>query len=252
MKLTAIVVDDEPIARLRIRRMLDGESGLEVIAECADGEDAVAAIRRENPDLVFLDIQMLEMDGFEVVKKVGAERMPATIFVTAHDQFALRAFDAHALHYLLKPFGKARFGEALARAKQHIAGGLNAQALPRFVAMLSRTEPQNRHFHQLPVSQAGRIVFVATSDIDWIEAAGNYSRLHAAGREYDLRETLTSLCGKLDSLKFVRIHRSTIVNMRSIREIHPWFGGHHLVILNDGTQLRLSRYQTDAARQLGL
>ena len=252
MKLTAIVVDDEPIARLRIRRMLDVESGLEVIAECADGEDAVAAIRRENPDLVFLDIQMPEMDGFEVVKKVGAERMPATIFVTAHDQFALRAFDAHALDYLLKPFGKARFGEALARAKQHIAGGLNAQALTRFVAMLSRTGPPNRHFHQLPVSQAGRIVFVATSDIDWIEAAGNYSRLHAAGREYDLRETLTSLCGKLDSLKFVRIHRSTIVNMRNIREIHPWFGGHHLVILNDGTQLRLSRYQTDAARQLGL
>jgi len=252
MKLRAVIIDDEPIARRRVRRFLDTDPDFEMIGEYGDGEAAVAAICNGRPDLAFLDIQMPEMDGFEVVKQVGLERMPVTIFVTAYDRYALRAFDAHALDYLLKPFGKARFEEALSRAKQHIAGGLNREALSSLVAMLGSAGSQKRYPDQLPVNQHGHIVFVSTAAIDWIEAAGNYARLHAGNRQFEVRETLTSIGSKLDPLKFMRIHRSTIVNVRSIREIHPWFSGHHLVVLNNGRELRMSRYQRDVARLLGV
>jgi two-component system LytT family response regulator len=252
MKLRAVIIDDEPIARRRVRRFLDTDPDFEMIREYGDGEAAVAAICNGRPDLAFLDIQMPEMDGFEVVKQVGLERMPVTIFVTAYDRYALRAFDAHALDYLLKPFGKARFEEALSRAKQHIAGGLNRDALSSLVAMLGSAGSQKRYPDQLPVNQHGHIVFVSTAAIDWIEAAGNYARLHAGNRQFDVRETLTSIGSKLDPLKFMRIHRSTIVNVHSIREIHPWFSGHHLVVLNNGRELRMSRYQRDVARLLGV
>jgi two-component system, LytTR family, response regulator len=250
MKLRAIVVDDEPIARLRIRRMLDADPNVELIAECVDGEGAVAAICRECPELVFLDIQMPEMDGFEVVKRVGVERMPVTVFVTAYDQYALRAFEAHALDYLLKPFGKARFAEALGRAKQHVAGQLNRQALENVLATLGRVA--NRYPGQIPVTQGGRVVFIGTSTIDWIDSNGNYAQLHAGNQQYEIRETLSAIERRLDPIDFVRIHRSTIVNVRSIKEIHPWFRGHHLVILKNGQELRMSRYQQDVARRLGV
>ncbi|HEX3949513.1 MAG TPA: LytTR family DNA-binding domain-containing protein [Steroidobacteraceae bacterium] len=250
MKLRAIVVDDEPIARLRIRRLLDAESNVELIAECADGEAAVVAICREGPELVFLDIQMPEMDGFEVVKQVGVERMPVTIFVTAHDQYALRAFEAHALDYLLKPFGKARFTEALNRAKQHVAGLHNSETIKRVLESLGQAA--NRYPEKIPVTESGRIVFINTSTIDWIDANGNYARLHVGNQQYDIRETLVSIEHRLDPLEFLRIHRSTIVNVRSIKEIHPWFRGHHLVVLNNGQELRMSRYQHEVARRLGV
>jgi two-component system LytT family response regulator len=252
MKLRAAIVDDEPIARRRLRRFLELDPDCEVSAEYGDGQSAIAGIGLERPDLVFLDVQMPEIDGFAVAERVGLERMPVTIFVTAHDDYALRAFDAHALDYLLKPFAKERFNEALARAKQHIAGALNSQALRGALAMIKSPGAAGRYLDQLAVTQQGRIVFLPTSAIDWIEVAGNYSRLHANGRELDLRESLTALCEKLDPLKFIRIHRSTVVNIQRIKEIQPWFGGHHLVILNDGTELRLSRYQKEAAKQLGL
>lgn len=252
MTLRAVIIDDEPIARLRIRRLLDADPEVEVIAECGDGEAAVAAICREQPDLVFLDIQMPEMDGFEVVRQVGIERMPITIFVTAHNRYALRAFEAHALDYLLKPFGKARFAEALSRAKQQVAGHLNRETLKSVVAMLGQVANQNRYPKQLPVTQHGHVAFVNTAVIDWIEADGNYARLHVGSQHYEVRETLTSIEAKLDPLEFVRIHRSTIVNLRSIKEIHPWFHGHHLVVLNNGRELRMSRYQREVARRLGV
>jgi two-component system LytT family response regulator len=250
MKLRAIVVDDELVARLRIRRMLDADPSVELIAECADGEAAVAAIRGERSDLVFLDIQMPEMDGFEVVKQVGVELMPVTIFVTAYDQYALRAFETHALDYLLKPFGKARFAEALGKAKQHVAGQLNRQALESVLATLGQVA--NRYVKQIPVTQGGRVVFVDTARIDWIDSNGNYAQIHAGDQQYEMRETLSAIERKLDPLEFVRIHRSTIVNVRSIKEIHPWFRGHHLVVLKNGRKLRMSRYQQDVARRLGV
>jgi len=252
MKLRTVIMDDEPIALTRLRRFLDTDTDVEVIGECGDGEAAVEMICNERPDLVFLDVQMPEMDGFDVAKRVGLDRMPVTIFVTAYDRYALRAFDVHALDYLLKPFSKTRFGEALGRAKQHVAGGLNREALSRVVAMLGPAASQKHYPDQLPVNHHGHVVFVSTAEIDWIEAAGNCARLHAGSRQFEVRETLTSIANKLDPLIFMRIHRSTIVNARRIKEIHPWFGGHHLVVLNDGRELRMSRYQRDVARRLGV
>lgn len=250
MRLRAIIVDDEPIGRLRIRRLLDNEPDIELVAECGDGKAAVAALCRESPDLVFLDIQMPEISGFEVVKQVGVERMPITIFVTAHDQYALRAFEAHALDYLLKPFGKARFAEALNRARQQVDAQHYREALKQ--ALDSLGQIANRHPEQIPVAQNGRIVFVNTAAIDWIDADGNYAQLHVGNQQYDVRETLASIERKLDPQKFMRIHRSTIVNVHSIKEIHPWFRGHHLVVLKNGRELRMSRYQREIARRLGL
>lgn len=252
MKLRAVVVDDEPVARRSVRRFLDADPEVEVIDECGDGKTAVQVICREQPDLVFLDIQMPEMNGFEVVKQVGLERMPVTIFVTAYDRYALRAFEALALDYLLKPFGKARFAQALGRAKQYVAGGINREALGSVIAALGQAASESRYPRQLPVTQQGHVVFVSTAEIDWIEADGNYARLHVGKQHFETRETLGSLERKLDPLEFVRIHRSTIVNVRSIKEIHPWFHGHHLVVLNSGVELRMSRYQRDVARRLGV
>jgi two-component system LytT family response regulator len=252
MKIRAVVIDDEPPARRRVRQLLNADPDVEVIAECGDGEAAVATICDKRPDLVFLDVQMPEMDGFEVVKRVGVDRMPVTVFVTAYDRYALRAFEAHALDYLLKPFGKARLAEALRRAKQHIAGNLNREALRSVVAMLDRAAGQNNYPARLPVTQQGHVLFVNTAEIDWIEADGNYARLHVGNHPYEVRETLTSIEQKLNPQAFVRIHRSTIVNVSSIKEIHPWFRGHHLVILKSGQELRMSRYKHDAARQLGV
>ena len=190
---------------------------------------------------------MPEINGFDVVKRVGVYHMPVSIFVTAYDRYALRAFEAHALDYLLKPFGKARFLVALGRAKQHIAGKLNREALRNALAMLGEIGNQSHYPEHLPVTQHGHIVLVNTAEIDWIEADGNYARLHIGAHQYEVRETLTGIHGKLNPLDFVRIHRSTIVAVRSIKEIHPWLRGHHLVVLNSGKELRMS-----VARRLGV
>jgi two-component system LytT family response regulator len=236
--IRTLIADDELPARLRLRRLLAQDEDIEVIAECSDGESAVEAIRRVKPDLVLLDVQMPEMDGFEVMDAVGVERMPVTIFVTAHGSYALRAFDVRALDYLVKPFGKARFATALGRAKEQIAGRANRDA--------------ERYPERLPVPHRGRVVFVNTVEIEWVEALGNYSRLHTGYGCFELRGTLASVERKLDPAEFLRIHRSTIVNIRSIKEIHKWFRGHHVVILNCGKELRMSRYQRDVAKRLGV
>lgn len=251
MKIRALVVDDEPLARRSLCRLLDKSPGVDVIGEYGDGESAVEAIGREKPDLVFLDVQMPEMSGFDVIQKIGAEAMPVTIFVTAYDRYALEAFDANAIDYLLKPFRHERFERALARAKERIAGKLNVNELRLALASL---EPNGKRkcLERLPVIQNGRILLVSVSEIDWIGAEGNYAELHSAERKYEIRETLTHLAEKLDPAQFVRIHRSTIVNVHRIKEIQPWFRGHHLVILHSGAQLRMSRYKRDVAKQLGL
>jgi len=251
LRIRTLIVDDEPPAISRVRRFLDRDPDVEVVGACGDGATAVSTIRDLHPDLVLLDVQMPEMDGFEVVSKVGLGRMPVTIFVTAHDRYALRAFEVHALDYLLKPFGKARFTQALSRAKEQLGGKLNRDALRAVVAMLS-TGTAHAPTERLPVAHDGRIIFLDMTEIDWIEASGNYVRLHAGAREYELRETLTCIEQKLNPRDFVRIHRSTIVNVRSIKEIHRWFRGHHLVVLNGGQELRMSRYQREVAKRLGL
>jgi two-component system LytT family response regulator len=243
----ALIVDDEPLARRAVRRLL-GKHAVEIVAECGDGVSAVRLIRNTRPDLVFLDIQMPEMDGFQVVSEVGADAMPVTIFVTAHDRFALRAFDAHAVDYVLKPISRKRFELALSRARQRIAGNPDRAELRRLVDSLAAPAYADR----LAVPDRGRVRLIATADIDWIAAEGNYVLIHAGGREHELRETLVQLAAKLDPAQFLRIHRSTIVNVDRISEIQPWFRGHHRVVLVDGTELRMSRYQRDVAKRLGL
>jgi two-component system LytT family response regulator len=250
VSIRALIVDDESLARRSIQRFLKNDTSIDVIAECDDGDSAVAAIRSGKPDLVFLDVQMPEMDGFEVVRKVGPEQMPAVVFVTAYDRHAVRAFEAGALDYLLKPFSRERFYSALLRAKERIAGRLNTDESRRILAALEQL--QNGYAERLPVLENGRIIFVRTLEIDWIEAEGNYACLHTPKRDHAIRETLASLQRKLNPRDFLRIHRSAIVNVHRIREIQPWFHGYHLVLLENGQQLRMSRYQREVAKRLGL
>ena len=250
MRIRALIVDDEPPARQRLRRLLEGDPDMELIAECDNGEAAVRAITSEQPDLVFLDVQMPELSGLEVVKRVGVESMPVTVFVTAYERYAVSAFEAHALDYLLKPFSRARLLAAVTRAKRQISGSQQREALR---AALATLQAEHRYNDRLPVAQHGRLIFVNVADVDWIESDGNYSRLFLGnGRQYEIRETLISLERKLDPGQFVRIHRSTIVNVRSIKEIHRWFHGHHLVVLACGKELRMSRYQRAALERLGI
>jgi two-component system LytT family response regulator len=252
MTIRAVIVDDEPLARRGLLRFLKNDSEVEVVAECGDGQSAVGAILAKKPDLVFLDVQMPEMDGFKVVRRIGPEKMPLTIFVTAFDHYAIRAFDANAIDYLLKPVGVGRFAKALVRAKERIAEKSSDETAQRMIAALEEIKRHDEYLERLPVSENGRILFVKAKDIDWIEANGNYARLHLGAQTHEIRETLSTLERKLNPRDFLRIHRSTIVNVHLIKEIQPWFHGYHLVLLQNGQELRMSRYQGEIAKRLGL
>jgi len=247
--MRALVVDDEPLARTALLRLLKRDRGITVVGQCDDGEAAVNAVRELRPDLLFLDVQMPEMDGFQVVEAIGVELMPVTIFITAFDRYAIRAFDANAVDYLLKPFGADRLARAVARARDRWQGRQDKDTAQRLFALLD-SRYQTDYAQRLTVASGGRILFVPVADIDWIEAEGNYARLHAGRRVYDVRETLQALMEKLDPREFIRIHRSTIVNARRIREVQPWFQGSHIVLLHSGEELRMSRYQKDAVERL--
>jgi two-component system LytT family response regulator len=239
--IRTLIVDDEPLARQRLRRLLEADLDIAIVGECGDGQQAVTDLRQLRPDLVFLDVQMPVLDGFGVLQALGGTTLPAVIFVTAHDCYALKAFDVHALDYLLKPFDKARFAAALERVKTQIRQG-NAVALNERLQDLLQYAP-GRHPGpgRLMIKSAGRIYFVRIEDIDWIEAAANYVRVHVGKEDHLLREGLTALEKKLDPSRFVRIHRSTIVNLERIRELQPAFHGDYVIILQDGTELALSR-----------
>jgi two-component system LytT family response regulator len=241
MAIRALIVDDEPPGRARLRDLLAAEADVEVVGECADGTEAVTAVRDLRPDLLFLDVQMPGLDGFGVLEALGRECPPAVIFVTAHDRYALRAFDVHALDYLLKPFDRQRFQKALGRARTQLAGAGGPAARERLLALLEEVRPAPKPLERLALKTAGRITFLKADEIDWIEAAGNYVRLHAGGEAHLLRETMSRLEGRLDAARFVRIHRSTIVQLDRIRELQPWFHGDYRVRLRDGTELTLSR-----------
>jgi two-component system, LytTR family, response regulator len=247
--LRALIVDDEALARTALVRLLKRERDVSLIGQCGDGETAVSTIRQAQPDIVFLDVQMPEMDGFQVVEAIGAERMPVTIFVTAFDQYAIRAFDANAVDYLLKPFAPDRLTRALSRARERCLGRQDKEAAQRLFSLLD-SRLQSDYAQRLAVATGGRIMFVPVADIDWIEAEGNYARLHVSRKTFDVRETLQALMEKLDPREFIRIHRSTIVNARRIREVQPWFQGSHIVVLQSGEELRMSRYQRDAVDRL--
>lgn len=252
LNLRVVVVDDEAIARRRITRLLQSESGVTVVAECSDVDTAVETILSEAPDLVFLDIQLPERDGFGVIEAVGADRMPAVIFVTAHDQYAIRAFEVHALDFLLKPFSPERFQESLQRAATRLSrnGSENSRNLAALLDSV-RAE-QNKlerlilgsregYLQRLLVKAHNRMIFVRSSDVTWFEAEGNYVRVHVGRESYVVRDTMNNLETKLDPAQFLRIHRSTIVNIDHVKEMHMWFAGDYMVVLQDGTELKLSR-----------
>lgn len=244
MPLRILIVDDEPLARERILHCLKGEPDVEVVGECGDGPSAVEAIENLHPDLVFLDIQMPGMDGLGVCEAVGAEAMPDLVFVTAYDQYALKAFEVRALDYLLKPFDRDRFREALDRARARCGtqeGAHLAEELRGLLEELRGTRKENAYPERLMVKVEGRMVVISVSDLDWVESAGNYICLHIGRETHILRETLSGFETKLDSRKFARIHRSTIVNLDRVKEMSPFFHGDYQIVLRDGTQLTLSR-----------
>ena len=247
-KIRAVIVDDEPLARDRVRMLLEGVDDIAVVGEFGDGRSAANGIGKLRPDLLFLDVQMPEVDGFGVLQLVGPEQMPVTIFVTAYDQYALKAFDVSAVDYLLKPFDRERFLRALARARKQIP---SADLQARLLSLLKHVT-NNAFLERLVIKSAGRISFLKTDEVDWIEAAGNYVRLHVARESHMLRETMSSIEGKLDPGKFVRIHRGAVVNLERIKDLQPLFHGDHQVTLRDGSRLTLSRsYRENLERVLG-
>jgi two-component system LytT family response regulator len=267
--IRVVIVDDESLAREGIKKLCSKDPDIEVVAECASGRAAVAAIEQVEPDLLLLDIQMPGMDGFEVLSAVGPDRMPRVIFVTAYDQFALRAFDVNALDYLLKPFSDKRFFDAIGRAKQaiHQEGQSSFGArLLRLLETVGSGEQSAGDFQhpgidahaatpsfvsRIAVKDRGRVVLVKTDDIDWIEAADYCAKLHVGEEAYVIRESMKSLAARLDPARFFAVSRSAIVNLDRVREIQPFARGSHIVVLSDGTQVTLSRARREALeRQL--
>lgn len=253
-RIKTLIVDDEPLARERIRSLLASDPDFEILGEAGNGEEAVIAIDGERPDLLFLDVQMPGLDGFQVLEAIGAEEMPVTIFVTAYDQYAIRAFEVHALDYLLKPFDRQRFQQTLDRAKSVLQQQAQAPELnQRLLSLISDFRTPARPVERLVVKAQGRVYFVATHEIDWIEAAGNYLKLHVGANEHLIRETMNAIEERLDPSQFVRIHRSTIVNIERVKELQPWFHGDFVVLLKDGQQLTLSRnYREKVQERLGI
>ncbi|MFY9621995.1 MAG: LytTR family DNA-binding domain-containing protein [Pyrinomonadaceae bacterium] len=249
-KIRTIIADDEPLARRGIRAQLKSEKDFEVISECRNGHEAVRTIETESPDLVFLDVQMPELDGFGVVDAIGPARMPAVIFVTAYDRYALRAFEVHALDYLLKPFDDDRFAGALQRARRHIERKDIDDLGRRLQGLLDDLQPRNKYVDRLVIKSAGRIFFLSVAEVDWIEAADNYVRLHAGSESHLLRETMNNLEKKLDPEHFLRIHRSRIVNIQRVKELRPLFRGEYDILLKDGTRLETGRGYRDRIQKL--
>jgi len=250
VKIQVLIVDDEPLARERIRKLLQKEADLEIIGECADGSEAVAAIRKQRPDLVFLDVQMPELDGFGVLEQLEPGPIPVVVFVTAHDRFALRAFEVHALDYLLKPFDAERFRNALERARDRVQGRQTGELSHRISELLADLRTGAKKQDRLAVKTGGKILFLRMAEIEWIEAADNYVNLHLGSEAHLHRETMAALEEKLPADKFMRISRSTIVNLERIRELQPLFHGEYAVIMRNGTRLTLTRSHRDKLQRL--
>lgn len=242
MKIKTLIVDDEPLARERIRTLLERESDIEVLAECANGLEALAMIHRTRPDLVFMDVQMPELGGFEVLENLAREKIPVLIFVTAYDHYALRAFEVHALDYLLKPFDRERFAKALQRARQQLQHERTDDLQQRVRLLLEELQRDRKYLERLAIKASGRVFFLKVEEIDWIEAAANYVRLQVGRESHLLRETIKGLEAKLDPAKFLRLSRSALVNVDRIKELQPWSNnGEYAVILKSGVRLTSSR-----------
>jgi two-component system LytT family response regulator len=250
MPLTTLIVDDEPLAREGLRALLSRDPEVSAIREARDGREAVTAIRECNPDLVFLDVQMPEMDGFAVLRTIGAEYMPAVVFVTAHDQYAIQAFEINALDYLLKPVIEERFIKALVRAKGRIRSNGAEDSNRQIIGLLETIASPQIYLKRLAVRSAGKTVFVDVGDLDWIRGAENYVELHAGPASHLLHVTMNTLEKSLDPEIFLRIHRSTIVNLGRIRDLQPSGHGEYSITLRDGTRFQSGRTYADRLRSL--
>ena len=250
-RIRTLVVDDERLARQKVRTLLDDDPEIEVVGECANGTDALAAVRKSKPDLLLLDIEMPGLNGFEVLQRLRSERLPMVVFITAHDEYAVRAFEVEAVDYVMKPFDRRRFHDALRRAKRQMSDDAS-ESEARILRLLERiVKPQkSSSLDHFVVKSRDRTFLVAVPDVDWIEAEGKYVRLHAGGASHLVRESIGDVEERLDARKFLRIHRATIVNVKRILEMHKGFGGSVFVVLRDGTKLTMSRRYRGRIREL--
>ncbi len=240
-KIRALLADDEPLARKGLKKLLAGEPAIELVAECEDGIQAVQMIQDRRPDVAFLDIQMPGLDGFGVVEAVGVARMPVTVFVTAYDLHAMRAFDVHAVDYLLKPVTAERLHVAVGRAAAILKQPDRSALEKKVEALIRSIRPSGDRLERFVIRSVGKVTIVPVADVDWIEADGDYLKLHTAQKVHLHRERMSALEKKLDASEFIRIHRSTIVRIQRIRELRPLVNGDHVVVLQNGVQLSLSR-----------
>jgi len=241
MKVRTLIVDDEELGRKRIRKLLSLEPDCEIVGECGDGREAIRVIEKSSPDLVFLDVQMPELGGFDVLSQIAPAKMPVIIFVTAHDHYALKAFQAQALDYLLKPFDDERFAQALQRVRTYLNGNATDKIRERLAKLVETLPNRGKYLLRVAVKSAGRVLFLKADEIDWIEAAGNYVNLHVGKESYLLRGRMSELEKRFDPEQFFRIHRSTMVNLDRVKELQPLFKGEGIVVLKDGQKLSASR-----------
>jgi two-component system LytT family response regulator len=247
-RIRALVVDDEPVARSHLRALLEDRGDVQVVDECGDGRTAVDRIRALGPDLVLLDVQMPELDGLGVVRAIGPDRMPPVVFVTAHDQHAVDAFEVHALDYVLKPVHRARFNGAIDRVVGLIRSGSAVNRSRPLAEALERLSPSGSE--RLAIKSGERVLYLKVSDIDWIEAADDLVRLHVGKTIHEHRSTMSQIEQRLPPSRFVRIHRSTIVNIERVREFQPWFQGDWILVLADGTRLQSGKSYRKRIREL--
>jgi two-component system LytT family response regulator len=249
-KIRTLIVDDEPLARRRLQSLLADESDIDVIGEAANGTEAVRAIATDRPDLVFLDVQMPGLDGFDVLRATATLHQPFVVFITAHDEHAIRAFEVQAVDYLLKPVIETRFREAVRRVVGRMRASPRQELAHELAQLLERVAPTQARSSRIPIKRDGRVNFVRAEDIDWVEADGDVVRLHAGRETHVVRETLSDVEAKLPEGHFMRIHRSLIVNTERVREVQPWFKGDYVLILHDGTKLRSGRTYRAAVQTL--
>lgn len=241
MSIQALIVDDESLARRRVRKLLAQEQDLEVMGECANGPEAIEFIRERKPDLVFMDVQMPEVSGFDVLRALPPESLPAVIFVTAHDKHAIEAFEVHALDYLLKPFTQARFREAVRRARQRLQARGGTAMNQQFLDWLKASKPDTPSLSRIAIKTGDRTFFVKVEEVDYFESAANYVVLHTRAENHILRDTLTSLESRLSPKSFLRVSRSVIVNLDRIKELQPGLQGEHVIVLHGNKALAMTR-----------
>jgi two-component system LytT family response regulator len=248
--LRTIIADDERLARKKLRILLSSEPGIEIVAECPDGKQTLTALRSHKPDLLLLDVQMPDMDGFGVLRAIPPDEMPVVIFTTAYDQYAVKAFETHALDYLLKPFDRDRLHSAINRARVEFLRSRDRETTSRILDFLTQNKPEPHVDRRLAFKSGGRVVFLDLDEIDWLSAAANYVTLRVGAESYVLREGIGHISERLDPKKFVRIHRSTIVNVKKIKQVEPVNSGEYIVILKDGKELSCSRGYRTSLQQL--